>query len=289
MVLNIKKNKIARFIFFPIILLRRLHIYYKNRRIRNYNQLFANVKGGSVLVELKDISGCFEIDSRSHLLRRILINKSYEPHIVSLIKSNIDKEKDAINVGANVGLFANLLSDLINDNQKVLAVEPTPLAFKYLTKNIERNKNTNKIITFNGICTDKSGEFTLNTIIGKEEYSSLGDSVHFNVIKENIVQIEVDGDTIDHLVQKSNLVPGILLIDVEGAEMQVLRGATGVLKQKRPIIISELDDALLTKQGSTAKQVVEFLNDLGYEVKNAKEDVRIVYPFTGNVIAQFKK
>jgi len=285
MSINIKKNQIIRLFFFPIILLRRVYIQYK--KIKIYNDLFSTVKEGSLVIELEDMLGSFEIDIRSHLLQRILIDKCYEPDIVLLIKENIDKEKDVINVGANIGLFTNLLANLINDNRKVLAVEPTPLAFKYLKNNIERNNNNNKIITFNGICTDKSGEYILNTIIGKEEYSSLGDSEYINNINEKIVKIEVQGETIDNLVIEYKLLPGLILIDVEGAEMKVLKGATKLLKETRPIIISELVDTLLIKQGVTSKEVIEFLISLGYEVNNVKENTKIIYPFSGNIIARF--
>ena len=61
-----------------------------------------------------DIPGIFEIDARSDILKRILIGKGYEPATISFIKKNLITDKDAINVGANIGIFTILLANLIN-------------------------------------------------------------------------------------------------------------------------------------------------------------------------------
>jgi FkbM family methyltransferase len=285
--MNIKKNKIIRAFLFPVLLLKNLILRNKNQKIVRFNDIFSNVIEGSLIVKLDSIPGCFEIDARSHLLQRILINNDYEPEIVALITENVNPQKDAINVGANIGLFAVLLSNLINSNRKVLAIEPTPLAFKYLNNNLERNNKKENIQVYNGICTNVSNEYTMNTILGKEEYSSLGESIHISNIKEEIVKIQVQGETLDNLVLKFNLLPGLLLIDVEGAEMKVLEGSSKLLKELKPVIISELDDALLSKQDTSSKKVIAFLETLGYNVSNI-DNTKINYPFNGNIIAKPK-
>ena len=285
--MNIKKNKIIRAFFFSALKIKHLFLRNKNKKILRFNDLFSNVIEGSLVVKLDSIPGRFEIDARSHLLQRILINNDYEPEIVDLIIENINSEKDAINVGANIGLFAVLLSSLINNNRKVLAIEPTPLAFKYLSNNIKMNNKMENIQVFNGICTNVSNEYTLNTILGKEEYSSLGESIHISNIKEEIIKIQVQGETVDNLVSKFDLLPGLLLIDVEGAEMKVLEGSTKLLKELKPTIISELDDALLSKQDTSSIKVITFLETLGYYVRSI-DNAKIIFPFNGNIIAKPK-
>jgi len=282
---KLKTNKIIRFLFFPLIIARRFYHMQRNKEIVIFQKLFANVKEGSLIVSINDISGSYEIDARSHLLQRILINKNYEPKTVSSIKRFIDYNKDIINVGANVGIFTIMMAELIDVNAKVLAIEPTPLAFKYLKKNVERNCQTNKVLFYNGICTDKKGAYSINTIVGKEEYSSIGDSIHMNHLNENIIKINVDGETVDNLVNKYTLNPGLLVIDVEGAEMKVLKGAEETLLTHKPIIISELDDQLLNNQDTSTKEVIGFLSGLGYIIRNVENGKVIGYPFTGNIIA----
>jgi len=250
----------------------------------SFHEIFSNVIEGSLVVTINNIPGEYEIDCRSHILSRILITKGYEFSIVENIKNNILLEKDAINIGANIGIFTNLLAHLINSDKKVLSIEPTPNAYKYLEKNIARNNNIKKVITFNGIASDKSGKFRLNLIIGNEEYSSIGEIIHPAAINHKYETIDVDGETIDHLVEKYRLEPGIFVIDVEGAEFQVLSGALNTIRKFKPIIISELDDLLLQKLNSNSIRIIKLLEDNDYTIQDI-EGAKIMFPFTGNIIA----
>ncbi|CAL2080245.1 putative Methyltransf_21 domain-containing protein [Tenacibaculum sp. 190524A05c] len=252
----------------------------------NYNRILSNVVGGNIVVDVKNIPGNYEFDFRSDILRRILISKVYEPEIVDAILKNLPENADAINIGANVGLYTNLLAQNMKNN-KVLAIEPTKSAYNLLTRNIERNNNKENVITFKGIISDVKGNFTINTVVGKEEYSSIGNLVHTSINEEPYETEEISGITLDELTQEHKLNPKLLVIDVEGAEYKVLKGAKKTLEKSQPIIISELDDKLLVAQETDSKEIISFLEALNYEVKDV-DGGKIQYPFTGNIIAKSK-
>lgn len=172
-------------------------------------------------------------------------------------------------------------------NNKVLAIEPTKSAYNLLTRNIERNNNKENVITFKGIISDVKGNFTINTVVGKEEYSSIGNLVHTSINEEPYETEEISGITLDELTQEYKLNPKLLVIDVEGAEYKVLKGAKKTLEKSQPIIISELDDKLLVAQETDSKEIISFLEALNYEVKDV-DGGKIQYPFTGNIIAKSK-
>ena len=260
---------------------------FENRQQTSWDTFYSNIIEGNLVVTLNNIYGKFEMDVRSHILKRILISKVYEPEIVDLVSKNIDPSKDAINIGANIGLFTNLIAYELNFNNKVLAIEPTPSAFKLLEANIERNGNSIKVLTYNGIATDKIGNYNINIIPGNEEYSSIGEMVHQSVKNKKHISIEVKGETIDNLVLRNNLNPGIIVMDVEGAEFHVLTGAIETLKKYHPTIIMELDDNLLCKQNSNSKQVIKFLENLKYNIIDSESNI-LDFPFTGNIVAKFK-
>ena len=257
--------------------------YNKRRKERYYDSAMSNAIEGTIVVTIKNIPGEFEIDSRSDILKRILLTKEYEPEIVTFILKSIANNKDVINIGANIGLYANLLADNIHSN-RVLAIEPTTKAYELLIKNIDRNHNTNKIIAYKGIATNMEGDFEINTIHGKEEYSSIGSLVHDATRNEIYSKEKVIGNKLDTLILKYGLIPGLIVIDVEGAEMKVLLGAKASLEKYRPIIISELDDTLLTEQNTSSKHLISFLQGLNYSVKSIDGE-KPTYPFSGNVIA----
>ena len=58
----------------------------------------------------------------------------------------------------------------------------------------------------------------------------------------------------------------VIKIDVEGAEMAVLRGASSIIKKHRPLLIIELSDKHLIRQGSSVSEVVEFLRAERYKI-----------------------
>ena len=177
------------------------------------------------------------------------------------------------------------MAQLIGERQRVLAVEPTSLAFNYLKRNVEGNSQQNKVILFNGLCTNVKGLSYINFIEGIEEYSSMGDSYFTADKKEKIIKVEVPGETIDNLVNEHQLKPGLVLMDVEGAEMKALKGASQTLKAFKPIIILEVHDKLLLNQDSSSSEVLEFMSNNGYRVENIVNRKKITPPFTGNIIA----
>lgn len=262
-------------------------LHFKKRNLENkYDFLNSNIVSGSVVVKINDIPGEYEFDIRSDILKRILISKEYEPKIAHFISSKINYNKDAINIGANIGLYANFMATRINEERKVLAIEPTNSAFNFLEKNIIRNNNQEKIITFKGIASDNVGESIINIVQGKEEYSSIGDLIHPAILEENFTTQKVKSITLDSLIKNNRLEPGLILIDVEGAEYQVLKGAIDTIKKYRPIIISEIYDELLSKQGSDSRKIIDFLEKLNYVVLDVNGK-KLDFPFNGNIFATY--
>jgi FkbM family methyltransferase len=283
----IKSNKLIYYLFFPLIYGRSIPQKYKNYKFNKlYNSLFDMVIEGSLVVNMPDFRGSFEIDYRSIILRMILKDKDYEPEHVRIIEKYINPSKDAIDVGANVGLFTILLSKIVSEKNKVLSIEPTPLALKYLHRNIKRNKSEKSVIIYEGISTNTKGDYKLNVIPGMEEYSSLGELVHPEITGKDYKQIDVNGDTIDNLVNLYNLVPGFIKVDTEGAEYLVLSGALNTIQKYKPIILSELQDRLLSSFGDNSEKIICLLRDNGYKIINAYNPrLPINLPFNGDILA----
>ena len=283
---HIKNNRLLYLLLYPIIFIRRLIVWRKGKVFETfYSSLFESVEKGCLAVRVPDFGGIFEVDLQSHILRRLLRDKNYEPELVMIVKAYVDSQKDVLDIGANIGLFTVLLSKTISGKNRVLAVEPTPLALHYLRRNIERNDIQN-IIVFEGVATNKKGNFVLNTISGMEEYSSLGEIV--NEVKRGrpTESIEVKGDTVDNLVREYNLNPGFIKIDAEGAECLVFSGALGTIKKYKPVIISELSESLLANFGETSETIFKFLRENGYQIINpALPGFPVKSPFSGEFLA----
>ncbi len=123
----IKKNKILRGAFYPISITRGI---YLRKKIEAQHEIINNLKELLVehpIIKVDEFQGNFFLDCRSDLFKRLVINKCYEPKLAQCCRDLIDKNRDAIDIGANVGFFTVLFAKELN-NRKVLAIEPTKQA-----------------------------------------------------------------------------------------------------------------------------------------------------------------
>jgi hypothetical protein len=82
--------------------------------------------------------------------------------------------------------------------------------------------------------------------------------------------VKVEIDTLDHFAEEQKLSRnGLIKIDVEGFEMEVLKGAAETLRRFRPKLFVEMDDRNLQEQGSGAKELIAFLKGAGYRITNS--------------------
>lgn len=243
------------------------------------------VRGGVLVVRPNNIGLDFEVDSLSDISLRVLTTGSYEPEFVEALDSLLPETPGVvINIGANVGMIALHLADRFQEIE-VVAFEPNPAAFTLLEKNIVRNKMSDRIRTVACCIGDSNGVVRLSTVKNRAEYSSIGGIVHPAVAAESTIEIEVPVARLDDQGFDGKPVT-CLVIDTEGAEGLVLRGAVKVLREHRPFIFFECEDRLMEKFGDSAESVCTMLESEGYEVRNALfPDRRVSYPFTGEIWA----
>ena len=178
-----------------------------------------------------------------------------------------------LDIGAYVGLYSIWASRKVSEAGFVVAFEPNPVAFRWLINNIELNKAKNvKALPF--ALGDKLGKMTFYIAHENIEASSFIKShvLHNPSGKYSISsRCTVQALSLDYLLEKSPRIIGKLLqlvdlakIDVEGYEMNVLRGAKEVLEEgliKRFIIEVHKDQV-------GTEDIVNYLSTYGYKVDN---------------------
>lgn len=159
--------------------------------------------------------------------------------------------KTFFDIGANVGYYTILASRLVGPSGKVVSFEPLIRNLSYLHRHVEMNQATNvRILPFavssdNTIVSFSAGQ---NSAMGYLDPSGAGD-------------ILVPTVTLDDIVKELRVLPNVMKIDVEGAEMEVFRGADRVLTEARPAIF------LSTHSPELREQCKELLAGYGYTVK----------------------
>lgn len=216
-------------------------------------------------LRIEEFDGEFYLDSRSSLFHRVLAAGHYEPELTRRCLAELDPDRDVLDIGANIGFHAVLFGRQMRRG-RVLSVEPTPRALARLRRNLARNDVAGRVDVFEGVVSSSAGEVTIQTIAGREEYSSLGAMAHPSIAGVATESLTVAATTVDALVRDRGLNPGFMKIDVEGVEHLVLAGSTEMLATHRPVILAELSDPLLRANGSSSAEVIRLLEGLGYRV-----------------------
>ncbi len=168
-------------------------------------------------------------------------------------------------IGANVG-FHSLVANLINSEGKIYAFEPIPAVRKIFEEHIKRNKrhivnNNIQLLPIAISDSEKTVEFS-NDIKHRDGNTYITDSYVFEGTSKRIT---VQCESIDGLIKSGYEKPGIIKIDVEGAEYDVLVGAKNTLQQYRPHILLATHDCHLP---GVQEKCVAFLTGLGYQVQH---------------------
>ena len=159
----------------------------------------------------------------------------YEPETFQFLRKNLKSGATALDLGAHMGLFSVVMSQLVGDKGKVFSFEPTPSTRGVLKE----------VLKLNGC--DHNVEVRAEAVSkarGKLFFYDTGDQVSNanSLVKtqRSVAQIEIDTISLDDFAAEKNLKIDLLKIDVEGAELDLLNGAKNVFTTMRPIALLSL-------------------------------------------------
>ena len=158
-------------------------------------------------------------------------------------------------IGANAGILTLEVAQTFGDKVTVLAFEPQPTLARALVISIALNGFQN-VRLHQALLGDRQCETDL-FIADHGIHTSL-------VARETgATPLACRMETLDALVANDRLpLPTVIKIDVEGAELQVLRGARQTLRSSHPAIIFEADENM-PRFGYTHRDLFKLLSELG--------------------------
>jgi FkbM family methyltransferase len=201
-------------------------------------------------------------------------------------QNNIKENQVILDIGANVGYYS-LMAAKRNRHGTVYAFEPISKTFNRLQENISLNRFAN-IKPFNLAVADS--DKSLKFFVGDEKNtgtSSITLHQNFNGELQTVRAITIDEFVVKEKISHIDYIK----IDVEGAEMKVLRGMKKTLQQLNPTVLIELLDEKLLPAGSSVKEVYLFFAELAYKPFNIDSNLGlspVSEPLEGSLIL-FKK
>jgi FkbM family methyltransferase len=177
--------------------------------------------------------------------------------------SLIRKGDVVIDIGANVGYFTSLFSDLVGPGGEVHAFEPLPSTFELLSRNI-RKFPAQKNVFLNCLALGERDEKSI-LFVPNEDHGQAALARHRDAswTSHQIRAVNVEMIRLDRYAER---LPRIDFVkcDVEGAELLALRGAESTLRRCQPKIFLEIEERWTSSFGWTAADVVRFLQGIGY-------------------------
>lgn len=145
-----------------------------------------------------------------------------------------------LDVGACYGVWSLALAEVVDN---IIAFEPQPAIFDLLVRNFVANLPLGKALMINSAAWNQPTTLRLPVIDYEQSGNFGGTALGFRDRG-----IPVDARPVDDLVPKDSHV-SFIKIDVEGAERQVLLGATETIRRSKPIMFIEYDHANTHKEG----------------------------------------
>ena len=210
-----------------------------------------------ILYRLLSLENYLRVVSRMFFLYRALgLGRGgraleYVYHLPQLVKQG-DK---VIDIGANLGYYTCPLADLVGDSGRVYAVEPVPVIFSVLKRNVGKRRNV-ELLNY------ALGEECRTIEMANDSVASTG---YFGTGRNFVSEGELSKDAVRFTAQMqrgSELFGAMEQIDfikcdIEGYERVVLPELRPLIEKFHPTVLVETD-------GESRQQMIRMFTELGY-------------------------
>lgn len=185
----------------------------------------------------------------------------YEPETFAFFRENVKKGDIVLDIGGHIGLFTVVTARLVGSEGKVYSFEPTPFTRGVLKEVVELNGVSEVVEVRSEAVSSKKGETV---------FFDTGDTISNanSLVKteRSKTEIPVTLISIDEFVQQKGINPNCLKIDVEGVELDVLRGARETFLEHRPAVRLGLHPPFITQNGQTLDEIWAILEEYRMQV-----------------------
>ncbi len=202
-------------------------------------------------VECRPVSGVRVFLRPSQRIERLMWAGAYERKLVRLFKNVLKPGMTALDLGANIGYFSAIAAGVVGSSGGVHSFEPVPETFARLQRNVERFPWCH---TYRLAVAGAAGNAAIYFNEREAGWASLESG------RDLSKSVTVHVTTLDDWALNRALFRlDFVKMDIEGGELNALKGALRVLRVFRPVIASELNAVCLGRRRQTPEDVLDFL------------------------------
>jgi len=186
-----------------------------------------------------------------------------EIRLAEFIITHLQENAHFLDIGAHYGYFTLLASEIVGPNGKVAAFEPSAGSFRLLEENTQGLPQT---AVFPMAVSGAEEELTfyefpnLYSEYNSTDVTQFEHQEWYRHIRP--ARVTVKATTIDRITEDGSFRPGMIKIDVEGAEADVIGGGMRYLSNHAPVIAMEY--LAPDRKNHAHKKAVQALRDIGY-------------------------
>jgi len=165
-------------------------------------------------------------------------------------------------VGAHVGFYSIPASFVVDKSGKVIAFEPADINYSLLLKHKKLNGLKN-LYVYKCVV----GESSKSNVIFYETNLPVG--LPRKIPIKGYKKVYKSQISLDDFSVSKDLIPEVMKIDVEGAELEVLKGASYILEKYHPVLFLSIHPNLIRYYNSSVEDLVGFLKKYNYRIYNS--------------------
>lgn len=253
----------------------KFYLFLNNERypkpLRYFLRIFFNRIAFSLLQSNKKlyVKGSFDnnsiqirsTNSQFHSIYFPQYKDGYELEVTKAIKILMPENGTFLDIGSNWGHHS--ISTAISKNAKVISFEPNPLVFNDLEK-IVKELDLQNITCLNLALGNENMDLLLSqenfdsgtvSINSSDRFIRLPEKFFQKITFQKPIKYQIEQKTLDSVIKNTNI--DLLKVDVEGFELNCLKGASNIISAQLPDIIIEVFE-------ETYDECARFLRDFGY-------------------------
>ncbi len=213
------------------------------RRLRHrvaralYDYRSDRLRGVDLVVPYLAENLSFLLNSKEFIGWNILFHGAYEHATNDLLRRLVQAGNVVIEAGANNGSETVLLGTLVGERGHVHAFEPVPHVARRLRANLALNDQLDRVTIYEQAIGEHAGSVELHLPPDDHPNQGIASKVQHELSTR---LLEVPLVSLDDWAGKENVERvDLIKMDIQGAELDLLRGARELRKRSRPVIFTE--------------------------------------------------
>jgi len=193
---------------------------------------------------------------------RAILRGDFEPAEQRFVERYLQPGMTVLDIGAHHGFYSLLASQKAGAAGRVVAFEPSPRERQRLLRHLELNECSNVTVETMALGASE-GDAELFVVQGKETGCN---SLRPPEVSLHTKKLRVALTSLDRYLEQRKIARiDFIKMDVEGGELDVLRGAAAMFQQRpRPVILCEVQEERTRAWGYAAGEIIAYLSERQY-------------------------